>query len=619
MVAMTLVGAQQEMETAAKYLLLSENFQPTPVEKLIDDKDDRAKIKYERVNPYDELLAKVSVLWKVTGEPLPEQNGFVAPRDFTLNSARFWVDKLTQKLDLWQKLRDVLDESGYSPSEMMNSSYLSAHFGKMPLDKYMQLIENDKLTFVAKKLAEAKGYAWVFVLAPSDKDAEMKMLLDSLKFVSNSLYSVKSDEKVGENELLLLLTKQIEQHSSVMDGLAAAARELLATRGKQLERLYREICFMQRVYDVCSKRGEIDGLYMISGWMREETLEKVTEILKNAAPSTSILVDNIKEIPVPAPTLMKNSRLVTAFEDLVAMYSLPSYGEFDPTGLVAITFTLFFGFMFGDIGHGLLIYLGALLAQKKQMVNRSLATVMKFAGLSSMFFGVMYGSIFGVEELFEPIWLSPMHSTTEIIIASICVGFATISLGMILNIARQFKEKHYGKMLFDGQCFAGLALYWTFAGLIIVSLNKTEATAGFVKPLWITAVVLMLMMIFKGVLGKILFKEKEGESPALSIFGIVEACLGFLSNTASFVRLAAFALNHVGLSMAVIMLSKLMGNLPGGIIFQTLMFALGNVVIAVLEGLIVFIQTLRLEYYEFFGKFFKGGGQKFKPVKLEQG
>ena len=100
----------------------------------------------------------------------------------------------------------------------------------------------------------------------------------------------------------------------------------------------------------------------------------------------------------------------------------------------------------------------------------------------------------------------------------------------------------------------------------------------------------------------------------MNMFEILHSLMSFLSNTASFVRLAAFALNHVGLSIAVIMLSDMVHKLPGGIVMKGLILVLGNVVIVCLEGLIVFIQTLRLEYYEFFGKFYKGGGSTFKPV-----
>jgi len=165
---------------------------------------------------------------------------------------------------------------------------------------------------------------------------------------------------------------------------------------------------------------------------------------------------------------------------------------------------------------------------------------------------------------------------------------------------------------------AGLALYWSLTAILMLSATGNSASPA-LRILWIGTGVIALLMMFKGVLARVIFKEKEAESTMMCAFGIAETLLSFLSNTASFVRLAAFALNHVGLSMAVITLAEMMKNLPGGIVFKGLMLIAGNLLVAGLEGLIVFIQTLRLEYYEFFGKFFKGGGQKFKPVKLEQG
>ena len=126
---------------------------------------------------------------------------------------------------------------------------------------------------------------------------------------------------------------------------------------------------------------------------------------------------------------------------------------------------------------------------------------------------------------------------------------------------------------------------------------------------------IILLMIFRDVLARYLLRQKsEGESAVLNMFEIMHNLISFVSNTASFVRLAAFALNHVGLSMAVIMLSDMVHNLPGGIVMKGIILVIGNAVIVALEGLIVFIQTLRLEYYEFFGKFYKGGGNAFKPV-----
>jgi len=118
------------------------------------------------------------------------------------------------------------------------------------------------------------------------------------------------------------------------------------------------------------------------------------------------------------------------------------------------------------------------------------------------------------------------------------------------------------------------------------------------------------------VLARVLLKSKTSHQEPLYLqaFEALHGIMSFLSNTASFVRLAAFALNHVGLSLAVMMLSDMVKDLPGGLFFRGLILVAGNLLIVGLEGLIVFIQTLRLEYYEFFSKFYRGGGRTFKPI-----
>ena len=124
-----------------------------------------------------------------------------------------------------------------------------------------------------------------------------------------------------------------------------------------------------------------------------------------------------------------------------------------------------------------------------------------------------------------------------------------------------------------------------------------------------------LVILFSAPLERLIFGPQEGESSAVvHTFSVFHAMLSFLSNTASFVRLAAFALNHAGLSAAVFMLGDMVHTLPGGVLFKTAVLIVGNAVIVGLEGLIVFIQTLRLEYYEFFSKFYRGGGTPFSPI-----
>lgn len=183
----------------------------------------------------------------------------------------------------------------------------------------------------------------------------------------------------------------------------------------------------------------------------------------------------------------------------------------------------------------------------------------------------------------------------------------------------QYRAKNFGRLLFDGQGMAGLMLYWTMAALAAIYMTGTKISDTAANIMWAGIGLMLLLMVFRDILARILLHQKdEGESVVLNVFEILHNLMSFVSNTASFVRLAAFALNHVGLSMAVIMLSEMVHALPGGTVMKGIILIIGNIVIVGLEGLIVFIQTLRLEYYEFFGKFYKGGGSAFKPVGWEK-
>ena len=443
-----------------------------------------------------------------------------------------------------------------------------------------------------------------------------KKLLEAVYFKEFSLKEI-SEQLVGEDPLSLV-KKRIANHERAIKGLAKAAKDMLREHRDRYELLFSQLYTMQRVYDVCKGRGEVSGMFVLSGWIPEDTLASIKKTVEEEAPLTTLMVESTKDITysgIRVPTLLRNSPVFRAFQDIVAMYSLPSYGEIDPSPIVAISFILFFGFMFGDIGHGLMIYIASIFLVKRGVMKRSFGQVMKSASISSMVFGALYGSIFGLENIIPALWLSPMHDTNRLLIIAICLGVFMISLGLILNMIQQYRNRDFGRLLFDGQGLAGLFLYWTMAALAAIYMTGTEISEIAANIMWGGIGLMMLLMVFRDVLARCLLHQKEhGESVVLNIFEIMHNLMSFVSNTASFVRLAAFALNHVGLSMAVIMLSEMVHSLPGGIVMKGIILLVGNIVIVCLEGLIVFIQTLRLEYYEFFGKFYKGGGSAFKPV-----
>ena len=634
MVALTMIGPDSEMEPVARQMVLTGGFQPLPLDLLVNDRNLRSKVTTETENPYDELLAKVTTVWKIAGEMIPDPSPVTLTKEFTLTAARRKVDQTSKRLDVWEKRRVVLSEeeellsatklfvealkgTEFGPAELAGGSFLVPFFGRLSNENYQRLTESSEESPIAtNELTVINGNTWVIVLTVKGYEESTRKLLEAVYFKEFSLKDIASQLKGADP--LTLVNKRIANHQRAIKGLAKAAKDMLREHRSKYELLYSQLYTMQRVYDVCKGRGEVSGMFVLSGWIPADTLAAIKKTVEEEAPMTTVMVEETKDISysgIRIPTLLQNNPIFRAFQDIVSMYSLPSYGEIDPSPIVAISFILFFGFMFGDIGHGLMIFLGAMFMVKRGIMKRSFGQVIKSAAVSSMVFGVLYGSIFGMEDIIPALWLSPMHDTNKLLVIAICLGVFMISLGLVLNMIKQYRARDFGRLLFDGQGMAGLMLYWTMAALAAIYMTGTKIPELAADIMWGGIGVMMLLMIFRDVLARYLLHQKsEGESAVLNIFEIMHHLMSFVSNTASFVRLAAFALNHVGLSMAVIMLSEMVHSLPGGIVMKGIILVIGNIVIVCLEGLIVFIQTLRLEYYEFFGKFYKGGGSEFKPV-----
>ncbi len=634
MVALTMIGPDSEMEPVARQMVLTGGFQPLPLDLLVNDRNLRSKVTTETENPYDELLAKVTTVWKIAGEMIPDPSPVTLTKEFTLTAARRKVEQTSKRLEVWEKRRVVLSEeedlltatklfvealkgTEFGPEELASGTFLIPFFGRLSNENYQRLTESsEESPITTNELTVLNGNTWVLVLTVKGHEESTRKLLEAVYFKEFSLKDIASQLKGVDP--LTLVNKRIANHQRAIKGLAKAAKDMLREQRSEYELLYSQLYTMQRVYDVCKGRGEVSGMFVLSGWIPADTLAVIKKTVEEDAPMTTVMVEETKDISysgIRVPTLLQNNSFFRAFQDIVSMYSLPSYGEIDPSPIVAISFILFFGFMFGDIGHGLMIFLGSMFMVKRGMMKRSFGQVMKSAAVSSMVFGVLYGSIFGMEDIIPALWLSPMHDTNKLLIIAICLGVFMISLGLILNMIKQYRARDFGRLLFDGQGMAGLMLYWTMAALAAIYMTGTKIPEIAADIMWGGIGVMMLLMIFRDILARYLLHQKdEKESVVLNLFEIMHNLMSFVSNTASFVRLAAFALNHVGLSMAVIMLSEMVHSLPGGIVMKGIILVVGNVVIVCLEGLIVFIQTLRLEYYEFFGKFYKGGGSEFKPV-----
>ncbi len=304
------------------------------------------------------------------------------------------------------------------------------------------------------------------------------------------------------------------------------------------------------------------------------------------------------------PSVIWHHRWLQPFASLVLNYGVPRYGEIDPTVFFAVSFVLMFGMMFGDVGHGATLILAGVLLRRRLAQYAALAIAV---GLSSMVFGFIFGSVFGFENLLPALWMSPLSDPMRMLGVALGWGVGFILLATALTIRNRIVDGRMLDALLDGHGAAGLVLY---LGLLLGAWRyATTGQPGIASWLAISAA---LSAIFVHS-----WRENQhvakGEKLMIALMEAYESIMAYISNTLSFLRLAAFSLNHVALCIAIFTVANMM-HFAG---YWTAI-VLGNVFILVLEGGIVGIQTLRLEYYEGFSRFFGGDGRPFRPLTLRK-
>jgi V/A-type H+-transporting ATPase subunit I len=345
------------------------------------------------------------------------------------------------------------------------------------------------------------------------------------------------------------------------------------------------------------------ALAVLLGWAPAQRIGEIEARLQEALRLPFVLEtrepreDERHLVPVPA----KSNGLLRPFAILVQQYGIPRFGEFDPTVLFAITFAAMFGMMFGDIGHGGIILLVGLLLHRKLGAFTYLFVL---AGLSSMLFGWLYGSIFGVEHWIEPLWISPMTDPIYMLTVALGWGVAFLTLGSAIAIGNRLLGGDLAGAIFAPGGLFALVLYLALLGGIIWLVEYGEF------PLLATGIIVLMLVLLVG------FQWRHSSAPfgerlltvLIETFEIVN---GYVASSLSFLRVAAFSLNHVALSLAVFTLADGMGTVG-----HWVTLILGNLFVIVLEGVIVAIQTLRLEYYEGFSRYFYGDGTPFRPLRV---
>ena len=591
---------------------------------------------YTDKNPYDEVLKQAKEYLPAdlkTNRTFPEMT--VTEAIELLKKAEEELEDLQKKkaelLAKQEKCQDSLnkivpfEDIPYDIHELLGFHYVKYRFGRISKE-YFEKFERyvyDTLDTIFYKCQCDDRYVWGVYFVPVSLADKIDAVYASMHFE----HFYMPDEYVGTPKDALEKLKEgldgINQELAVVDQemnkVVADHGDQLAAACALLER--RKETFEIRKYAALTReRNQV--FYILCGWMPEEQADAFQAEIEKDEKIFAVVEDDHDNVFSTPPTKLKNPRLFRPFEMYVKMYGLPAYNEMDPTIFVALTYSFIFGAMFGDVGQGLVLLLGGAVLYKLKGMN--LAAIVSCAGIFSTLFGFMYGSFFGFEDtVIHHIWLSPKEAMmtlpiigqmNTVFVVAIVFGMFMILTAMVLHIRVSLKNKD-AESWFDPNGVAGFIFYGALAIVLFLVMSGHVLPAGIV--LGVVFGIPLLAMFFKEPLTAMLEKKGKGIEGGVgmylvqSFFEMFEVLLSFFSNTLSFVRVGAFAVSHAAMMEVVLMLAGFEGGSG-----NWLVIVLGNIFVCAMEGLIVGIQVLRLQYYELFSRYYKGTGREFVPYEI---
>lgn len=514
----------------------------------------------------------------------------------------------------------------------LGTSSLSIFIGSFP----EELTEADLKQKIAQALPELPAVQVEVVSAQSQMTCvcvmchikygmQMESCLRSLGFTYPA-----SPSKEPPAQRIELLRKQIEAEKREME---TARQEIIAQADKRLQFHYTADYFTMRAdkYRVLGELLQSSHLFVVTGYIPEqdaltlqrELEEKFQVFVELETP------DEEEEVPVK----LKNNSFTAPVEGVVAGYSLPLKHEVDPSSIMAIFYYVLFGMMLSDAAYGLLVTVGcAVVLWKFKNIEEGLRKSLQmffYCGISTTFWGVMFGSYFGdaipviAKTFFQTdltipaVWFVPLENPMQLLLFSFLLGIIHLFTGLGVQLYQLLKSKKYADALYD-------VVFWYFlvGGLIIFLLSTDMFNEMMALGFQFPALVGTVAMVFAGIgaVGIILTAGRESKSPVKrglkGLYGLYNVS-GYLSDILSYSRLLALGLATGVIATVFNQMGSMLGGGVVGAIFFILVFLVGHSMNLAINLLGAYVHTNRLQYVEFFGKFYEGGGRKFEPFSAK--
>ena len=585
-------------------------------------------------DPYTPLVERIEAMAGEIGAALPD----TPPRKLEgSDQDQQFLDALNNKFSDLRSERDSLQDqqrlcedaiAQYSHflslkanvDEITDCAHVKARFGFLPQAGYNKLMSSyaDDPYILFVPCSQTKEGYWGIYLTPRSHSQETDGIFSMLYFEPLRVPGAAGSPA----EIVEHFRENLEVVQKALTEIDTQVREEWSRNEDKIETIYAAARYAAAVFSLRHFAAVKGQHFFCVGWVPAREVDAITQVARQI-PDLRVTVDDPdKAGHTTPPTKLRNPWFVRPFEFFVEMYGLPDYDETDATPFVALTFTVLFGIMFGDVGQGIVLTLFSLFMWKVK--HNALFHLMIPCGIASTCAGFVYGSFFGYENLLDPLYhalgmaskpVAVMESITGILLFAVYIGVVLVLAAMGMNIYTQWRRGLLGSVLFGTNSITGVLTY--LAGVNLVSAFMGAWQFMPVAPSAVILVLGLLSLLFAEVLAPLVNGEPDwkpadgwGNYMMQNVFELLESVLSYLSNTISFLRVGAFVIVHASMMMVVFTLAGEPANLA--------VVVIGNLVVIALEALLSAIQGIRLEFYEMFSRFYTGGGRRFEALDLKR-
>ena len=500
------------------------------------------------------------------------------------------------------------------PLDQSQTETITTIMGVLPTayekDRLEEVVRAITERYVMKQVNEDKAMKYLAFLVPKEMEDEILQALKDEGFQALEMRSYKGT--VTENILKNSQKKLVLQED--VDKILQEIREL--AQNKEHIEDYQDILTVELdKKKTRSKLLKTKKTFYMEGWVPEGKVEQVKQLLDD---NECYYEFRDPEEGETVPVLLKNSKFATPIEAVTEMYSLPAYGTIDPTAIYSIWYIIFFGLMFSDAGYGLLMIIACGVALKKYNFEGTMYKFVKgflYCGISTFFWGAMFGSwfgdlisvvsstFFGKEIAIKPILFDPLSNPMPLLVASIVLGVAHLFLALGIEGYKLLKQ---GKLV-DFICNI-ILWYATIIGLILWLAGSSIGPAATTVGKYMSIIAIVGLALTGG-------RDRKGFGKIMGGFSNVYDITSWLSDIMSYARIMALGLATGAIAQVVNTIGTLAGGGVKGAILFIIVFLLGHTLNFGINVIGAFIHSARLQFVEFFGKFYEDGGDAFAPLK----